>query len=40
MDRTKSVKSPCDAACLHRGAALEQKEGPGRKFCNGDHGKA
>ncbi|MFD6027407.1 hypothetical protein [Streptomyces griseoluteus] len=42
MDYTKSFKSQCHAACLHCGAELEQKEGPGRvrRFCDGEHGKA
>jgi hypothetical protein len=42
VDYTKSFKSQCNAACLHCGAELTQKEGPGRarRFCNGEHGKA
>ncbi|MCQ9134137.1 hypothetical protein [Streptomyces hilarionis] len=42
MDYTKPIKSQCTAGCLHCGAALEQKEGPGRirQFCDGEHGKA
>ncbi|MDO0916799.1 hypothetical protein QQM39_40120 [Streptomyces sp. DT2A-34] len=42
MDYTKSAKSQCNAACLHCGATLEQKQGPGRvrQFCDGGHGKA
>ncbi|SEC33539.1 hypothetical protein SAMN04490357_1749 [Streptomyces misionensis] len=41
MDYTKSYKSQCDAACLHCGAALAQKQGAGRvkRFCTPDHGR-
>jgi hypothetical protein len=42
MNATKTLKSQCDASCLHCGAPLTQKEGPGRlrQFCTAEHGRS